>query len=146
MYECHFLPIWCATELFSAKISRNLAPDGCFPLEDGCAPRVLLEPRLRLADGQQQVLVCGTPFELTLAFLLPHPGQRGNAVGIDRPGEVVLLEVREAEDEGEELANVIRTLHVGTAAEDLGTGVGDDPAKLHDTGVSGTGSIDGQSR
>lgn len=122
--------------LFSPEVRRDLSPGFRVPFIDGCRPRVIVQPHLRLAYHEEQVLVGGVPFDLGLASFLAQPRERSHTVGIDHPIQVIFLDISQSQDQRKELADVVRALYERTSMEDLGAGVGDHAPELHDTGVA----------
>ena len=132
--------------LFASKIGRNLPPCFGVPFIDWCRPGVIVEPHLGFAHHEEEVLIGCVPFDFGFTALGAEPRESGDGIGIDDPIEVVFLDVCESEDEREELADVVRSLHKRSAVEDLGAGVGNDATKFHDARITAAGGIDGQGR
>ena len=135
----------CTVTLFSSEIRRNLAPEGCFPLENTGGIGVLAQPLLRLTHHEKEFLILRIPGEFGLALLLAKPSQGCHAVGIEHPGLVVLLQVRQTEHQRQELADIIRPLDKRPAAEYLRTGIHNHAAKLQHARIAGTGCVHRQS-
>ena len=86
--------------LLPSEVRRYFPPGFGVPFVDRSGPCVVMEPHLRLADHEEQILVGGIPFDLGSAPFLAHPGERGDGVGIDHPGEVVFLDIRQPQHQG----------------------------------------------
>ena len=140
------LPTYVCKLLLAPEVGGYFAPMFGVPLEDGGGPSIVVEPLLSLAEHEEEFLVLGSASEFGLGMPFAQPCERGAAIGIEVPGEVVLLEVGEAEHEGEELTYIVGAGLVGSAMEDLGAGVGHDAPKLHEARIAGAGSIDCQGR
>ena len=126
---------------FSTKIGRNFAPSFGVPLIDRSCPSVIMEPHLGFSYHKEEVLVGCVPLHLGLASLSAQPCESGNGISIDDPVEVVLLDIRQSEYQGKELADIVRTLLEGSAMEDLGAGVCYHAAELHHARVAATRRI-----
>ena len=130
--------------LFSSKIRRNLTPSLRIPLINGGCPGVIMQPHLRFPNHKKEVLIGRIPLHFGLASFGAQPCERGDAIGINDPIEIILFDIREPENECQELTDVIRALLERSPMEDLGTGIGNDSSEFHDSGVTAARGIDGQ--
>ena len=142
----HFVTSNYHFALFAPKISGNLSPSLGVPLVYGGRPGVIVQPHFRFPHHVEEVLVGGIPFYFGLAAFLAQPCQSGDAISIDDPIEVIFLDIRESEDERQELADVVRALHKRPAVKDLSAGIGNDAPELHDARIAAARSIHRQCR
>ena len=114
------------------------------PLKDGGGPSIVVEPLLGLAQHEEEFLVLGSADELSLGMPLAQPCKRGAAIGIEVPGEVMLLKVGQAKHESEELTDIISAGGVRTAMKNLGASIGHNAPEFHQPRITGAGGIDRQ--
>lgn len=128
-------------DLFSPEVGGNLAPQGGFPLADGRGPGVLAQPLLPLANHKEQFLIFRRAEEFGLAVLGSHPRKGSDRVGIERPRQVIFLQVSKPQNKCQELAYVICAGRERTTAKNLGAGIRHHTAKLQQPRIAGAGSI-----
>ena len=132
--------------LFPPKIRRYFAPCFRIPLINRRSPCVIVQPHFCLSDHVKKVLIGGVPFDFGFAAPLSEPCQRRDAIGINNPREVVFLDIRQAQHQRQEFADVIRSLYKRSSMEDLGARIRDDTSEFHHTGITATGGIHSQGR
>lgn len=129
--------------LFSAEVRRNLTPVVGVPLAYLGDVAVGAEPVLGAVDIVPQLGSAGVLGQLAFAYFLPYPRHGVDRVGIDNLVQVVFLEVGEAVDDGQELADIVGALF-GAVVEDTGSRGDVDALVFHHARVAAAGSVDGQ--
>lgn len=111
------------------------------PLEDAGGPYIVMKPLLAGTDHPEDLGIGTVLFELGLTLLLADPGLSRLAIRIEDPREVVLLEVRETEDDSQKFADVIGTTLIRSAMEDFCARIGYDATEFHKSGIATTSGI-----
>lgn len=113
------------------------------PFEYGSVVGVGVKPLFGTLYDLPELLGLRGACQLGAALLLLDPEHRVDGIGIERRfGDVVLLDIGEAVDYGEELADVVGS-HRCFVVEQLLTGVDVNPLIFHHSGVAAAGCIDG---
>ena len=80
------------------------------PFIDSGGIGVAGKPLFGFPQHIEQFCVFGCTFEFGLCLSFAQPCQSGSAVGIQYPRQVMLFEIRQAQDDGEELTDVVGPL------------------------------------
>ena len=134
----------CQKGLFSPKIGRHFSPTLRIPLVDRRRPCVVVQPHLCLPNHVEQILILGVPLYLRLTSFLPYPGQRRYTIRINHPIQVILLDIRQAQHQRQELTYVVCPLHKRPAVEHFCPRVRYHAPELHHARVAAARSIDSQ--
>ena len=96
--------------LFPAEISRDFAPDFCFPFQNRDIYRIVVQPVFCTGNQLEQVLVFGVGLQFGLALLLSNPQLRVDRVAIDRVTEVFLFLPGKGMNDSQKLADIVRAV------------------------------------